>query len=399
MYNIRQLLNKVAILIGFVFGGLVFFQFIKNKKNIDYDFIERALEIAKVPAVGIAVIDHGKVISARSFGYLSCTHQYKVDENTLFQAGSLSKSVAAAVILKLVDEGRVSLDQDVDDLLKGWKVGALGRFSGHAVTLRQLLSMTSGLDTGGYYGYAPEEKLPTLLQILEGQVPSNNRPLQLVRKPGTKYDYSGGGYEVIELLINSITNSTLPEVAQNKLFIPLSMEQSHFSQPLPEELRNRAAQATGSDGKALSFPWRVNPELAAAGLWSTPRDLAKFVLAMIKAYQGDSHGIISTNMARQALKQQSATQYGLGFAISGSGKQLQFMKLGQNVGYQSWLIGYPETGQGAVVMTNSDNGRELAQKIIFALAEAYQWPNKGELKDAWMLNTKTESGKNGIDIH
>lgn len=352
------------------------------------------MEASKIPAVGIAVIDQGKVISSKSFGYLSHTHEDKVDENTLFQAGSLSKPVAAVVALKLVEEGKISLDQNVDDLLKGWKVGTLGGFSGDEVTLRQLLSMTSGLDTGGYYGYAPEEKLPTLIQVLEGQSPANNRPLHLVRKPGTKYDYSGGGYEVIELLINSITNSTLPEVAQTKLFIPLSMAESYFFQPLPEELRTRAAQATDKDGNAFLFPWRVNPELAAAGLWSTPRDIAKFVLAIIKAYQGDSQSILSTETARQALRQQSATQYGLGFVISGSGKQLQFMKLGQNVGYQSWLIGYPETGQGAVVMTNSDNGRELAQKIIFALAEAYRWPNRGELRDAWMLNPETEKEKN-----
>jgi CubicO group peptidase (beta-lactamase class C family) len=351
--------------------------------------LEEAMRHYKVPAIGISVINKNKVAWSRSVGYLSASHHVKVDNSTLFQAGSISKSVTAILALILVEKGMLQLDQDVNLVLKGWKIKSSDLFQGTPVTLRQLASMSSGLDTGGYYGYAPEEKLPTLLQILEGQTPANNRPLKLVRKPGSKYDYSGGGYEVMELLINSVTNSTLPAIAQKNLFIPLSMSHSYFAQPLPENLKDQAAQATDDQGNSFLFPWRVNPELAAAGLWTTPTDLAKFVLAVIQSYQGESHSIISSNLAKQALSQQKSSEYGLGFAIAGSGKELHFMKLGQNAGFQSWLIGYPETGQGAVMMTNSNNGRELAQAVAYALAKAYQWPTEGMLKDAWMLGNES----------
>ena len=297
----------------------------------------------------------------------------------------MSKSVAAITALSLVDHGILNLDSAVNPLLRSWVISKPDKFKGDTVTLRQLLSMSSGLNVGGYYGYAPDQALPTLIQTLNGTKPANNLPVKMIYKPGTRYHYSGGGYEVIQLLINSQTPSSFIQNVQNYVLTPLNMTHSNYDQPLAKWFTKNAALATNSDGNTFTYKWRITPEYAAAGLWSTPTDLAKFVLSVIKAYQGKKREVISSTIAKDALTQQENTPYGFGFVVEGKGKKLHFMKLGQNAGYQGWLVGFPNTGQGAIVMTNSDNGRVLAQDLIYAIAKAYQWPTNGKLQDAWMV--------------
>ncbi len=348
--------------------------------------LREAMNYFKVPAVSLAVIENNKLAWTYSTGYLSPSKQQPINNNTLFQAGSLSKPVAALLAIKLCDQNILPLDKDVNPLLKGWEITKPAKYKDMPVTLRELVSMSSGLDTGGYFGYAPGEKLPTLVQLLSGKPPADNPPVKLIYQPGSQYYYSGGGYEVMELLIDSVTQSNFTDLAYKEILSPLAMDRSTFVQPLPAKLTDNAVLATDQDGHPFDYPWRVNPEHAAAGLWTTPTDLAKFTVAIIKAYQGSPHAIISRDLAKQVLTQQTNTPYGLGFAVEGAGKKLHFMKMGQNAGYQGWLVGFPITGQGAVVMTNSDNGRELAQDIIYSLAKTYRWSTDGKLKDAWMLD-------------
>ncbi len=340
----------------------------------------------KVPAVSFAVIENNKISWVDAIGYVNSEHTKKVNSSTLFQAGSMSKSIAAMTALQLVEQGKLSLDFPVSPMLKGWKIKKTAQFKDTTVTLRQLLSMTSGLDVGGFYGYEPGKPLPTLIKTLEGEKPANNSPVQLIAQPGARYDYSGGGYEVIQLLVDSVTKIPFKDDVKKLVLAPLTMKDSFYSQPLSDQLAKNAADATDSKGKNFSYRWRVTPEYAAAGLWSTPTDLAKFVLSVMKSYQGTSNNILTKKMAQQTLSQQKNTQYGLGFVVEGKGKSLRFMKLGQNSGYQGWLVGFPNSGQGAIVMTNSDNGRELAQSLIYAIAKAYHWPTNGRLQDAWMIN-------------
>lgn len=347
--------------------------------------LSEAMSYFKVPAVSFAVIQDNKISWVDAVGYTDSNHIRKVNTDTLFQAGSMSKSVAAVIALNLVDRGSINLDTAINPLLRGWHIPKSAKYKNDIVNLRQLLSMSSGLDVGGYYGYEEGQKLPTLIQTLNGTKPANNEPVKMIYKPGTQYFYSGGGYEVVQLLINAQTSASFAQNAQNFVFTPLGMTHSNYDQPLAQHLTKNAALATNKDGDSFTYKWRITPEYAAAGLWSTPIDMAKFVLSVMKAYQGKNGEVISSSIVREALSQQKNTPYGLGFVVEGKGKKLHFMKLGQNAGYQGWLVGFPTTGQGVVVMTNSDNGRELAQDLIYAIAKAYNWPTNGELKDAWMI--------------
>ncbi|WP_341665268.1 serine hydrolase domain-containing protein [Vibrio sp.] len=365
-----QVLHNISIQVG------------SKIKNVD---LKSAMSHYKVPAISFAVVDNDEIVWSEAIGYINANYTRQVDKDTLFQAGSMSKSVAAVTALKLVDQKRITLDEKIAPLLGDWQIPNPNGYNTDAVTLRTLLSMSSGLDVGGYYGYSPQEPLPSLLDTLNGTAPANNPPVKLTYNPGSKYDYSGGGYQVVQLITDRMTKMTSQESAAKYVFGPLKMVNTSYLQPTRPTVTN-VAEATDKNGIGFKYKWRIAPEYAAAGLWSTPTDLGKFIVSINKAYKGDPTQIISPNLAKQSLSKQANTPYGLGYVVEGKGDELHFMKLGQNAGYQGWLVGLPNTGQGAVVMTNSDNGRELAQDLINSISEAYHWPISGKLKDAWMVN-------------
>jgi len=366
-------------------------KFVLNNVKIEFDGkvdsvdLRTAMAYYKVPAISFAVINNDEIVWSDALGYTDANHSKAVDENTLFQAGSMSKSVAAVTALSLVDHGFIGLDENVDSFLGDWHIPNPHHYEADVITLRELLSMSSGLDVGGYFGYAPGEPLPSLLETLNGVAPANNPPVTLAHEPARMYEYSGGGYEVVQLITDEITKMTSQESAKEFVFGPLNMSNTSYVQPSGVSMNN-VANATDRNGEGFSYKWRISPEYAAAGLWSTPTDLGKFIVSINKAYKGDGKQVISTEIAKQSVSKQKNTPYGLGFVVEGKGDALHFMKLGQNAGYQGWLVGLPNTGQGAVVMTNSDNGRELAQGLIYSISKAYHWPISGKLKDAWMIN-------------
>ena len=252
---------------------------------------------------------------------------------------------------------------------------------GHPVTVRGLLSMTGGIGVPGYVGYEPGAPLPTLVQILGGVPPANSPPVRVEIVPGSRYAYSGGGYEIVQAIIQDVTRKPFEEALQDLVLRPAGMADSLFAQPLPTTLVPRAATGHDEDGRELPGGWRVVPELAAGGLWSTPMDLAKLLIEIARAYRGEASPLLDRETARTMLTPQNGGPYGLGGAVSGSGPSLVLMKRGQNVGYQSYMLIFPETGQGIVVMTGSDNGTTLAAALIHRAALAYGWPPLSALPD------------------
>ena len=333
-----------------------------------------AMQALHIPSVSVAVIERGRLDWARAFGTGATA-------DTLYQAASLSKLVTAVAALRLVEQGRLALDRNVNDELTAWRLPDSALTRGHPVTLRGLLSMTGGVGVPGYIGYAPEQPLPNLIQILDGAPPANSPPVRVEYVPGTRYAYSGGGYEIVQALIETATRRSFAEAMQELIFRPLGMTNSTFVQPLPPALARKAAEGHDASGAPLPGGWRVVPELAAGGLWSTPTDLAKLLIAIANAFQGKSTTFLSPAMARTMVTRQGGGPYGLGGAVAGSGSDLVLMKRGQNVGYQSYMLIFPETGQGMVVMSGSDNGTTLATALIRSAAVVYRWPPLGALPD------------------
>jgi CubicO group peptidase (beta-lactamase class C family) len=336
--------------------------------------LAEAMAALNIPAVSIALIDQDRIAFARAYGD-------GVTPDTLFQAASLSKFVAAVGAMRLVDQKRLSLDTDVNAALTSWKVPANAFDKDHPVTLRGLLSMTGGIGVPGFIGYELEVPLPTLTQILNGAPPANSPPVTVIAVPGSAYHYSGGGYEIMEALMVDTLHAPFPEAMDALVLKPAEMAHSTFAQPLPQDLAAMAAKGHYGDGKELPDGFRVCPEHAAAGLWSTPSDLANLLLLVGRAWRGESRLFLAPETSREMLTPQNGGPYGLGAPIRDIAGTLVLMKRGQNVGYQGYLILLPTEGQGLVVMTNSDNGSILAEALIRRAAQLYGWPSLGPLPD------------------
>jgi CubicO group peptidase (beta-lactamase class C family) len=332
--------------------------------------LDAAMRALNIPSVSIDLVEGGHV-----------EHRLSRSPGNLYQAASLSKLVTAVAALRLVEQGRLDLDRDVNDDLTQWRVPASDLTRERKVTLRGLLSMTAGIGVPGYSGYAPGEALPSLVQILDGTPPANSPPVRVGEVPGTRFAYSGGGYEIVQALIEAKTGKPFAAAMDELVFRPAGMSNSTFAQPLPDTLAKRAQRGHRADGSELPGGWRVMPELAAGGLWSTTTELSRLLRELAKAWRGEPSKLLRQDTVRLMLTPQNDGPYGLGGAVAGSGDGLVLMKRGQNVGYQAYMLVFPARGQGIVVMTGSDNGSTLATALIRRAVVAYGWPQLGELKD------------------
>jgi len=325
----------------------------------------------RVPAVSVAVINGHRIEWAKAWGQADVAAGRPVTERTLFQAASISKPVAATAALTLVEEGRLDLDADVNGYLTSWQLPDTAVAQGEKVTLRRLLTHTAGLTVHGFPGYARSERVPTAVQVLDGK--GNTDPVRVSTKPGLMWRYSGGGYTVLQVLLGDVTNKPFDALMRERVLEPVGMALSTYASPLPQQRWEEAA--TGYRGNARGTPvegsWHVYPEQAAAGLWTTPSDLARWGLAILAAYDGDSTRVLSPAMARQMLTS-GMGGYGLGPAVAPSG--VSFSHGGANEGFRCNLVVFMD-GRGAVIMTNSDRGADLAREILGTLAKAYGWPD------------------------
>ena len=328
--------------------------------------LKEAMSLLNVPAVSLALIDQDRIEFARAYGA-------GTTPETLFQAASLSKFVTAVGAMRLVDAKQIGLDEDVDTRLTSWRVPEADFDKDHPVTLRGLLSMTAGIAVPGFPGYAVGQPLPDLKHILDGIPPATSPPVTVVAVPGSSYQYSGGGHEIVEALVQDIGHAPFPEVMQDLVFEPGGMTNSTFDQPLSEHREAEAAVGHLGDGKEVPGRWRIVPERAAGGLWSTPSDLANLLILVGRAWRGESRLFLAPETARDMFTRQNGGPYGLGAAIADDEGAAVVLKRGQNVGYQAYLVLLPGRGQGLVVMTNSDNGSILAEALIRRAAELYGW--------------------------
>jgi CubicO group peptidase (beta-lactamase class C family) len=341
-----------------------------------------------IPGLGLAVVNDGQVEWAKSYGVVEAGRPTPVVETTLFQAASISKPITALGALKLVEQGLLRLDEDVNARLKTWRVPESEFTREKKVTLRGLLSHTAGLSTPGFWGYPSDSPIPTLPQILDGQPPAVSPPVRVFTAPGTRFAYSGGGCCVTQQLCEDVTGQPFAELFAEMLFKPLGMSHSTFEQPLPPSKNLMAARGHQGDGSPYAGDFRVFPELAAAGLWTTPSDLARAVVEVYHSYQGIPSAFLSTETAREMLAYHWEHQLpvraapapvlspgvGLGFGLSISPEALYFSHGGGNLGFLSFLLGRADQGQGVAMMTNSNLGMVLGGEILMSLAEVYGWP-------------------------
>ncbi|MHC4233542.1 MAG: serine hydrolase [Planctomycetota bacterium] len=325
-----------------------------------------------VPGIGIAVINDGKIEWARGYGLADVEESSEVTLNTLFQAASISKPVAATAALKFVQDGRLDLDENVNLKLVSWKVPENEHTAVKPVTLRGLVTHSAGMTVHGFPGYARNGDIPTTLGVLDGE--GNTDPIRVDIEPGSRWRYAGGGYTVMQQLLADVAGKPFPQIMRETVLEPFGMSASTYEQPLPESRWGDAATGYRSNGNPVEEKWHVYPEMAAAGLWTTPSDLARYAIQLQQAYAGRSNSVLSRQMARQMLTP-DANNWGLGPVIQGDGAR--FGHGGANEGFRCRLTAFIEGGKGAAIMTNSDSGSELAEEILLTIGAVYDWPGVG----------------------
>jgi CubicO group peptidase (beta-lactamase class C family) len=336
--------------------------------------LEDRMRFYKTPGVSIALINDGRIEWARGYGVLEAGGKTPVTAETLFQAASNSKPITAMVVLRLVQEGKLDLDSDVNKWLVSWKVPENEFTKDQKVTVRRLLAHMAGVSVPGFLGYPVDKPLPTFRQILDGEKPANSNPIRVELKPGTKFLYSGGGYVILAQLIMDVTGKSFPELMQKMLLEKLGMTHSTFQQPLAPALAANAAAGHLPDGKEMEGKWFVLPELAPDGLWTTPTDLARLLIEVQKARTGKSNKILSTKSINRMLTPE-IDNVALGWLVDGKDDSARFSFGGSNVGYKSRMLAYMNSGRGVVVMTNGENGAELTTEILRSVAAEYGWPD------------------------
>lgn len=325
-----------------------------------------------VMGVSIALIKDYKIEWAKGYGWADSAEQRPVTTNTLFQAGSISKSLNAVGILKLVQEGKLNLDSDINIYLKSWKFPYDSLSKGKKITIANLLSHTAGLTVHGFDGYEKGDTLPTLIQILNGEKPANSKAIRSMYEPSLRYQYSGGGITISQLIIQDVTGQPYDRYMWNNVLGPMGMSGSSYTQPPPADKENLLATGYYNDGTAVKGKYHIYPEQAAAGLWSTPTDLAKYIIETQLSLQGKSNKVLSPETTRLRLTPYIDSAVALGVFIIKKGNEKYFNHDGSDEGFVASYFGSMENGNGVVVMANTDDG-SLLSEIANSLAAVYHW--------------------------
>ncbi|QMW03305.1 serine hydrolase [Spirosoma foliorum] len=338
------------------------------------EFIKKQMQKRGVPGLSIAIIQDGKIVKAKGYGVIEKNGTTPVTPSTLFQAGSISKSVAAVGALYLTEKGQLSLDEDVNAKLKTWKVPENEFTKDKKVTLRGLLSHTTGLTVHGFPGYEVGKPIPSVVQILDGTSPANTPAVRVDFVPGTRWRYSGGGYTVMQQLMLDVTGQPFPQFMQKNVLGPLKMAESTYQQPLPADKAKTTATGHYGDRNLVKGRWHIYPEMAAAGLWTTPSDLARFAIGIQSSFAGKPGSVLSKSMTQQMLTDQKDKD-GLGVFLEGEGSTMRFGHNGRDEGFDAFMTAGAETGQGLVIMINANDNSRMMGLITEEVAKQYHWPD------------------------
>jgi CubicO group peptidase (beta-lactamase class C family) len=336
------------------------------------------MKFYNIPGVSVAVFLDDKVQWAKGYGVADNRTKEPVTEKTLFVAGSISKPVAVMGALRLVQEGKLALDANINSFLTSWKLPENAFTAKQPVTLRRIASHSAGLMVHGFRGYAPGEPLPTLIDILNGAPPANSAPIVVDIEPGSKWRYSGGGLTIMQLALIDVEKKPFPDILREKVLEPIGMTSSSYEQTMALDRLKLAASGHDASGKVIEGKRFIYPEMAAAGLWTTPTDLAKFAIEVERSARGESTRVLSKETAKLMVTPQiiiqGTAEMALGLFLERHGSEVYFGHGGQDTGFIASLLADRDGGYGIAVMTNSD-GRagSLINEITMSVAKEYGW--------------------------
>ncbi|MCB0667547.1 MAG: beta-lactamase family protein [Saprospiraceae bacterium] len=329
------------------------------------------LSAYNIPALSLAVINEGKIDWSDTYQNANFTKISPLNCSSIFQAASLSKPVTFLAALRMQAAGRIDLDKNIQEYLKDFVIPQGKQTEENPVTFRNIFSHTSGINPGGYEGYSRNVVMPSDLDVLRGSAGVNSPAIEVIAPPNETLAYSGGGYTLAELALQDIFNEAFPDIMQKWILAPVGMDHSEFTQPLSALDSIRAAKGYTQSGAVIEGGWRNYPEQAAAGLWSTSVDLARFLIEIYEAYQGNS-SILSQSQIRSILSDERDGHV-YGFLLSRSEDDLTITHYGGNAGYRTGMTISLTSGNGLVYLINSDNGAALGNELFLSASQVYDW--------------------------
>ena len=339
---------------------------IQGLDNPRFNIEDRMRELG-IPGVSIAVINNGVIEWAKGYGMADSSENREVTTETLFLAGSISKPVATFRTHQLVEQGIIHLDSNVNNYLSSWKLPDNEFTVNEKVTARRIMNHSAGLTTWGFPGYKRGDTIPTIPEVLDGK--GNTGPVRVYKEPGGNWQYSGGGYTIMQLMITDIDQQSFPETMKTHVLDPLGMVSSTYENPLPQQYHARAATGYRSNGNEVTGKWHVYPEMAAAGLWTTPSELILWAKEIQQVLQSGSDGLLKTETVKEMLIPTEDDQ-GLGPYVVND----FFGHGGADEGFRAELYAWKDKANAVVIMTNSDLGSSFMQEIMLSLAAEYDLP-------------------------
>jgi CubicO group peptidase (beta-lactamase class C family) len=348
-----------------LFGRIIF--------NGKADHIMDRMKHYNVKGLSIAVVNDYKIEWAKGYGFADVKEGRKVGPNTLFEPGSISKSLNALGALKLVQENKIQLDKDINTYLKSWQFPYDSVSKGKKITLANLLSHTAGLNVHGFMGYDRTGKLPSLTDILDGKAPSQSPAIRSSSEPNVAFEYSGGGTTISQLLIEDVSSQPYHVFMQQYVLTPLGMTNSFFNQPPPVDKLSQLATGYDAEGNEIKGKFHVYPTQAAAGLWTTPTDLAKYMIDVQLSLKGQSNKVLNKDFTElHTNRYLSDADITMGsFKQERNGEAYFFHDAG-NDGFRGLYFGSLEGGNGIVVVVNSDVG-DIIYELMNSVANVYNW--------------------------
>ena len=332
--------------------------------------IQKRMDYYKVPGVSIAIVENGKIKWAKGYGYANSESGNKVDSNTLFQAGSISKPVAALSALKLLENDSLELNKDVNYYLKNWQIPENKFTKTEKVTLERLLTHTAGVTVHGFPGYQQTDNFPDIIDVLNGN--GNTEKIVVDTIPGSIWRYSGGGYTLMEKVVEDVSGQSFEEYMSKNILLPIGMKNSTYQQPITKEFESNISAAYDENGELIKGLWHNYPEQAAAGLWTTPSDLALYCIEIQDILKGKKDGVLTKETIERMLTKHK-NDWGLGPSLQSEKDSLIFAHGGKNAGFTNDMLAYAYRGDAVIVMTNADNGGKLISEIKNAVSKYYNW--------------------------
>lgn len=350
---------------------------VQIKNDLQFYNIEERLTHYGIPSFSMALIKNGKVVFSKAYGNGRRESGVKASPRSIYQVGSISKSITAATVMKMEGRGEIDLDVDVNNYLTSWAVPSNKFTASIPITLRHLLSHRAGINNANTKGFTNEESLPSLVEYISGK--TKYPGISVDTFADIRYRYSNLGYALVQLILEDVTDLPFWEVARNEVLDPLGMSHSSFEIYNPNDADEEVVYAYQSDGDVYDGKWNNAAAVTSGGLYSSPEELSKYVIEIWNCLNGNGK-LLSQESVRQMV---SGKRYGLGFDLAEKNGLKSISHTGRVPGFYAYMHIYEESGDGYVMTVNSDNGGDFLREVLRGLSDINNWG----LTDPLMIDT------------